>query len=217
MVSSGKMPEEDVYTEELACLPPCCVAPRRRDFAFGRLAARSAARSIGYGLPPLLPDARGAPVWPDDLTGSISHSAGIALAVVAPKGLTAGIGVDIETIGSDGVNEIPHLIADAEELRSIGTTDLQLLRIFSAKEAVFKALYPLVGRFFDFDCVRLIPTDKGFTATLREELGTCPEGSQCEVFSDPTSGMVLSITCLPHDWPRMEISETGHEPRAAMS
>lgn len=82
--------------EEAACLSPNAVQKRRREFAAGRAAARQAMRHLGAGPQPVLAGADRAPVWPEGLTGSISHTRSCAMAVLAPAKAVQGLGIDLE-------------------------------------------------------------------------------------------------------------------------
>jgi 4'-phosphopantetheinyl transferase EntD len=142
---------------------------RRADFLLGRHALRGAARSIGVdGLAdPIGTGERGAPDVPSDLAASLSHSGGVAVALVAESARFATVGVDLELTGLPV--EAAHLVLNEQErgwLTECQTRDQQehrLLAAFSAKEAAFKAL----DRLADLGTprrVQLLPTDGGFIA-----------------------------------------------------
>ncbi len=92
-----------------ACLPTSAWARSAgrksviREFAAGRQCARLALQRLGYPDAPLLslPDRRAN--WPSGITGSITHCAGMAGAVVAPASKVRSLGVDVEVI--DAVDE----------------------------------------------------------------------------------------------------------------
>ena len=106
--------------------------------------------------------------------GSITHSSDLAAAVVVPKSMSTGIGIDCERVmdtaaASEVVGRVfpeaaslgiaPGRIADLEWSTFVTV-------VFSAKESVYKCLHPLCRIFFDFDAVRLegVEADAG---TLR--------------------------------------------------
>lgn len=134
---------------------------RRADFIAGRTAARRALAALGLPAHPLPRDPRGPVLWPEGVTGSISHGAGWALAALAPSRDLAGIGIDIEAAGSFVPLED---IALPDEINALGERDPVLL--FSAKESAYKAQFPLTGRMFGFHDLRIIWTDYGFTAEM---------------------------------------------------
>jgi len=138
---------------------------RRRELVAGRAALRSALQAVGWSADrPLLSRPRGGPELPEGFTGSISHKAGQALAAAAPaRGRT--IGVDTEVLDRRDRRAIAERVLRRSELdrwRSDGGQWPALLRVFSLKEAVYKALHPWVRRYVGFheaevdgDAVRL--------------------------------------------------------------
>ena len=161
-------------------------AARLAEFAAGRHCARLALASLDPRLAgvPVLRDVRGAPEWPSGVVGSITHCAGWTGAVVARsrgswlgRGVT-GIGLDAEPIAPlpAGVVEV---VASAEERAALARLAAGQPGIpwdtllFSAKEATYKAWYPLTGSVVGHDAVRveLSPTG-GFTAVASADDAT---------------------------------------------
>ncbi|RYH01251.1 4'-phosphopantetheinyl transferase superfamily protein [Salipiger sp. IMCC34102] len=128
-------------------LMPSMVSSRRREFAWGRAAARTALARLGVDPVPLLPDADRVPVWPAGTQGSISHSGSLCAAAVA-RG-TRTIGFDLETARAVDPDLWPALFT-AAEIRSFADTPRRAVVHFSAKEAVFKAHFPRHRQMFDF-------------------------------------------------------------------
>src|SRR5688572_21941564 len=56
---------------------------RRRDFILGRNCARKALAALGHGNAVIERRGNGAPLWPDGIVGSITHTSGYAAALVA--------------------------------------------------------------------------------------------------------------------------------------
>ncbi len=133
-------------------------AARAAEFATGRHCARLALGSLDPGLAgmPLLRDRRGAPQWPPGVVGSLTHCAGWTGAVVARSrgsrfggGVTA-IGLDAEPIAPlpTGVVQVVASVEEGEALARLGTEQPGIpwdTLLFSAKEATYKAWYPLTG------------------------------------------------------------------------
>ncbi|NKX44002.1 4'-phosphopantetheinyl transferase family protein [Roseicyclus persicicus] len=123
--------------------------PRRAaEFSAGRAAARQAMAALG--LPPAaLPVGRDrAPVWPEAMVGSISHSRTACLAAVARRADHAGLGIDIEAAPGPEPAMWPSYMTDAERaaLPSDGVAAQSMaFALFSAKEAAFKAQGGQVG------------------------------------------------------------------------
>lgn len=94
------------------------------------------------------------PCWPLGISGAISHGDNQAIAMITSQ-LGVYPGVDIETFNPSVLREIADSIvspAEAEWLNSQPIdADFALLLAFSAKESLFKALYPTVQLFFGFE------------------------------------------------------------------
>ena len=129
-------PEEEALVAEAA-------PKRRRDFALGRSCARAALSKLGEDRVAIGRDKNGAPLWPEGVMGSITHTCGYAAALVARLGQFSGVGVDAERLGGVTQNLWPRLF-DAEEreyligLEAEDQTRAATL-FFSAKEASHKA------------------------------------------------------------------------------
>lgn len=99
----------------------------------------------------------GEPRWPADVVGSITHCHGYRACAVACSGAVASLGIDAEPNAPlpDGVlDDVAH--GRELELVSAGADELDVGRLlFSAKEAVYKAWFPLAGRRLGFDEVEL--------------------------------------------------------------
>lgn len=97
-----------------------------------------------------------APVWPAGFCGSLSHTSEYAIAVIAPAVGVTIPGVDIEVLSQPDIKEIADTFTIRQEgdyLLSIENINIEtlLVIVFSAKESLYKSLYPEVGLFFDFD------------------------------------------------------------------
>ncbi len=141
------------------------VPARQREFLWGRRSARLALAAVS-GDPeaplPVMSDRR--PAWPEGWIGSISHAAGVASAIACRERDHPWIGQDVEALTAlDHIDEIAPLVATPAERSRLSATE-DLLALFSAKEALFKALRP--GRFLDFEAAELIGLDDA-SLTLR--------------------------------------------------
>ena len=141
-------------------LPERAVAKRRAEFLAGRWAARTALASLGLeGIPGRNED--GSPRWPAHVVGSISHGAERALCAVARESEVRSLGIDVERLmGPETKVELIRRICSVEELSvlgGLGAPEHHLVSLaFSAKESLYKCLYPLVGRFMDFSSARVV-------------------------------------------------------------
>jgi len=124
---------------------------RQREFATGRLCARRALAVHELDGGDLLPDAEGLPRWPEGSVGSISHSRGIALAVVARTSDYSLLGVDLEQTTRLSEAAIKRVVHPLEEA-FVGSDQLNASILFSLKEAFYKAQFPrwrTTGNFHD--------------------------------------------------------------------
>jgi enterobactin synthetase component D len=165
-------------------LPPQldrAVPKRRLEFLAGRYCARVA---LGRLAPrwleePIPVGADRAPVWPAGTVGAITHADGFAAAAVARSADARGLGLDSERIvAAAAMDAVAAQAVTREELGALARAGLSeavlLTLVFSAKESLFKCLYPLVGRYFDFQDVAVVDVSEGggsFTAELRTPLG----------------------------------------------
>ncbi|HEX6928553.1 MAG TPA: 4'-phosphopantetheinyl transferase superfamily protein [Gammaproteobacteria bacterium] len=135
------------------------VERRVQEFTAGRHCARIALGQLGFGNVPVRMGARRQPLWPVGIVGSISHSAGYCLAAVTTRDSLAGLGVDIEHASPLDAS-LTGLVCTPMENAAIArySADNQGLAakaLFSAKEAVFKCLYPVFGEELDFHDVEV--------------------------------------------------------------
>jgi 4'-phosphopantetheinyl transferase EntD len=132
------------------------VEKRRREFATGRDCAHRALEALGGAAGPVLAGNRGEPVWPPGIVGSIAHCHGYRGCAVAAATDLAAIGIDAEPHEPLPEGLVERMVA-AEE-RS-GLTELARAEpaiawdrlLFSAKEALYKAWYPLTERWLGFE------------------------------------------------------------------
>ncbi len=141
------------------------VAKRRGEYLAGRLCARAALLALtGRGEVPATGEDR-APIWPAGVSGSITHGAGWAMALVARKGDWRGLGLDMEQrLEPERALRLAEEILTPAELQRLALlpAEAQAERVtltFSLKESLFKALYPLVGKRFYFHDAELLSVD----------------------------------------------------------
>lgn len=132
---------------------------RREEFAAGRACARLALHRLGIEDFPLLPDENRAPLWPQGVTGSITHSGGYCAVAVARQGEIRAIGIDSEVTGRFTEKLWPRVCTPAElEWLHAQADDRRgqlAAAIFGAKEAVYKSQYQLTRRWLGFQDVEI--------------------------------------------------------------
>lgn len=129
------------------------VDSRRREFTTGRVCARSALAELGLPPIPIPRGHLGIAVWPDGVTGSITHCQGYRAAAVAWSRHVIAIGIDAEPNEPlpEGVLSLVSSCIEREQLGLLPTNVACWDRLlFSAKESVYKSWFPLMGRYLDF-------------------------------------------------------------------
>ncbi|MEV0692764.1 4'-phosphopantetheinyl transferase superfamily protein [Streptomyces sp. NPDC050388] len=143
-----------LYPEE-AALMERAVEKRRREFRAVRSCARRAMEKLGVPPQPVLPGERGAPGWPAGLVGSMTHCTGYCAAALVRADDLASLGIDAEVQGPlpEGVLSSVALPGEAERIGRLAVERPEVhwdRLLFSAKEAVYKAWFPLTGKWLDF-------------------------------------------------------------------
>lgn len=181
------------------------VEKRRREVTNARTCARRALARLGIDEVAIPRGSKGEPLWPAGIVGSITHTTGYFAAAVARADAVRSIGVDAEVHGElpDGV--LRH-IAFGPELRWVGARDHGAVWwdrvLFSAKESVYKAWYPLTGRWLGFEDAEVtIDEDGTFAARILVD-GTTATGTPLTSMSGRwlvRDGLVLTAIALPVD------------------
>jgi enterobactin synthetase component D len=181
-------------------LSPRAGSKRCAEFAAGRYAASLALAH--YGCSELVArGSDGSPLWPQGFTGSISHGAELAVAVVARDVSYQGIGVDVERLISreesgrifDRVLDRDELLVLAAALPDRSTSELLSLG-FSAKESLYKCVNRLAPELTEFEDARIVRVVRDCSASgrvclalvkpLSRSFGNSGEFSGAYAFSD---------------------------------
>ncbi len=150
------------------------VDKRRREFAAGRVAAKAGAAALGIALPSLPVGSQREPCWPCGLVGTITHDNISALAWLAPQAQWQGLGLDVECSTRLKPNTWRLLFNDDELAMLSASDDAELaVLMFSAKESIYKCLFPLVNRFVGYKEVSVLPEGRErLRVSLNAELAT---------------------------------------------
>ncbi|MFI7302800.1 4'-phosphopantetheinyl transferase [Micromonospora aurantiaca] len=199
------VPDEAPYPGEEDLVARAVVA-RRQEFVTARRCAREALARLGYAPAPIRPGPRREPVWPDGVVGSITHCAGYRAAAVAPAGTLAGLGIDAEPHEPlpDGVAGVVTVAGEPERLAALRAADPGThwdRLLFSAKESVYKAWYPLTGRWLGFEEAELtVDPDGRFTARILVDGTRADGGPPLDVLDGRwlvAGGLLLTAVAVP--------------------
>ena len=188
-VSTGEVPSSGraFYTE---AIKEFSSLERQNSFLAGRYASKKSLESLGFKEDfEIIRHDSGRPIFPQGFIGSISHSDDLAISVVTNSPEILSIGVDIQLFRStkEGLRE--RILTNKE-------TDLDVLAVFSAKEAVYKATSPLVSETIGFKDVVLSKTTQGFIGKIIEPEQFELEFSEIEIISELIDGFYFSLAVV---------------------
>lgn len=158
-----------LFAEEARSLG-CAVDARRREFTTGRACARQALARLGLSAVAIASGSRGEPLWPAGVVGSITHCARYRAVAVARARDVIALGIDAEADAPLPAGVLATVAGD-DERRALSAHRCGVCWdrvLFSAKESVFKAWFPLTGRGLGFEHadVRIDPAGATFSARL---------------------------------------------------
>ncbi|WP_320732106.1 enterobactin synthase subunit EntD [Enterobacter roggenkampii] len=167
---------------------------RKAEHLAGRIAAAHALPD--HTVPGIGPS--GEPLWPEGVSGSITHSGTQAMAV-AVRYPDALVGIDCEAILPDReAREIQDGIINAQEAMCLTRSGypfaLALTLAFSAKESLFKALFPTARRYMGFDFSRVTALNqKTIALTLSHPAGRYQQGKCYSLTWQHVNGEVYTL------------------------
>lgn len=144
----------------------------KEQFCMGRYAAHLCLKDHGQNQA-ILRKQSGAPNWPYGIVGSITHTKGLAIAVTGSSDQYLGLGIDCERLD----RKIKLMVAEKTlhecerswVFEKEGKEELRLLHILSAKEAIFKAFYPINECYLGFLDAMCTKTENGFVGKLLKQ------------------------------------------------
>jgi 4'-phosphopantetheinyl transferase EntD len=169
------------------------VAKRRNEFITVRYCARQALAELGVPPVPILKGEKGEPCWPDGVVGSLTHCDGYRGAAVGRRESVRSVGIDAEPHGV-----LPHGVLDAISL-PVERTEISALPaglhwdriLFCAKEATYKAWYPVTRRWLGFEDAHIVfDVDEGGAAG----------GFESSILIDPAALSGPPLTTLRGRW-----------------
>jgi phosphopantetheine--protein transferase-like protein len=168
---------EELHPEETVIISKA-IDKRRYEFSAGRFCARKALQQIGIDSCIVTQGENGEPIWPDQITGSISHSKKWAAAAVSTTKDIMAVGFDIETINRISSGILKRIITEKEkelqDKKDEQNAQIYAALIFSAKEAIYKALSKLYNKTLRFKDVSIISKNDSpeFEIELNYELNS---------------------------------------------
>jgi 4'-phosphopantetheinyl transferase EntD len=209
------------FAEETALMSDAALSVRQL-FAAGRYAAHGALDYLdqAHVVPrqAILRSPSRAPLWPNAVVGSIAHTKGLAVAAVGWSKDYIGLGIDVEKIERQvSLALVPKVTLKEEatwvqaplldlqlepaaettrpdnQVETNARASFRLLRLLSAKEAIFKTFYPLNEVYLGFCDAQLYPEPEGFRGKLLKSAGAeAPVGTGFRVLQTVEDGYLLS-------------------------
>ncbi|MGP3953547.1 4'-phosphopantetheinyl transferase family protein [Streptomyces sp. 7N604] len=204
--SFADVTESALLPEEREALGAARHEGRRREFTTVRHCARRALADLGVPPAPLLPGERGAPRWPAGVVGSMTHCLGYRAAAVARSEEIRAVGIDAELHAA-----LPRRVLGAvtrpeerERLAVLSGADPEVCwdrLLFCAKEAVYKAWFPMTRRPLGFAdaSVTFDRTAGSFHVDVSEPAGAgdAPASYSFEGRWTATPGLLLATVVVP--------------------
>ena len=178
--------------------------PRLREFANGRNAARGAMIGLGLDVRAVPMGQDRAPVWPEGLTGSITHDDTACVAIAATRQNFRALGADLEPDADLPSDLIPEICTKGEQdwlrQQSFSQQGRYARMIFSAKECTYKCQYALSGQMLEFQDLKItLSGDKSeFQARFLRAAPPFAVGTVLRGHCLIVSGHILTLMTLPN-------------------
>ena len=172
-------PAEENYFSQLSSVS------RKEHYRSGRICAGEVLSKLGSRGQPVLRDPQTRePLWPEGISGAITHSGKWAAAAAGKTSDVSGIGIDLEDLERQVDSRISRHVCIPEEqkwLQECGEDFLEqnLKIIFSAKESIFKAFFPFTRTYLHFHDARILMKQTFFQKSKSDSL------SENEKISNP--------------------------------
>ena len=172
-------PAEENYFSQLSSVS------RKEHYRSGRICAGEVLSKLGtLGQPVLRDPQTREPLWPEGISGAITHSGNWAAAAAGKTSEVSGIGIDLEDLERQVDSRISRHVCIPEEqkwLQECGEDFLEqyLKIIFSAKESIFKAFFPYSRTYLHFHDARILMEQTFFQKSKPDSL------SEKEKISNP--------------------------------
>ncbi|MGH1355058.1 MAG: 4'-phosphopantetheinyl transferase family protein [Thalassovita sp.] len=175
-ITDPRHPKGELYPAEATAITRA-VRKRSDEFRAGRDAARRAMRAIGAAPVALPSRADRLPVWPAGMAGSITHCDDLCLACASIQARAIGLDIEPATGLEQDLWDAILLPEEREAVEAAAEPNAAAKLIFSAKEAAYKAQYPLSETLFGFHDLRIqLAEDGQFQAEFRINAGPFQPG-----------------------------------------
>ena len=175
-------PAEENYFSQLSSVS------RKEHYRSGRICAGEVLSKLGtLGQPVLRDPQTREPLWPEGISGAITHSGKWAAAAAGKTSDVLGIGIDLEDLERQVDSRISRHVCIPEEqkwLQECGEDFLErnLKIIFSAKESIFKAFFPYTRTYLHFHDARILMEQTFFQKSKSDSLSKKEKNSKPEKF-----------------------------------
>lgn len=175
-------PAEENYFSQLSSVS------RKEHYRSGRICAGEVLSKLGTRGQPVLRDPQTRePLWPEGISGAITHSGNWAAAAAGKTSDVSGIGIDLEDLERQVDSRISRHVCIPEEqkwLQECGEDCLEqnLKIIFSAKESIFKAFFPYTRTYLHFHDARILMEQTFFQKSKSDSLSKKEKNSKPEKF-----------------------------------
>ena len=175
-------PAEENYFSQLSSVS------RKEHYRSGRICAGEVLSKLGtLGQPVLRDPQTREPLWPEGISGAITHSGNWAAAAAGKTSDVLGIGIDLEDLERQVDSRISRHVCIPEEqkwLQECGEDFLEqnLKIIFSAKESIFKAFFPYTRTYLHFHDARILMEQTLFQKSKSDSLYKKEKNSKPEKF-----------------------------------
>ena len=175
-------PAEENYFSQLSSVS------RKEHYRSGRICAGEVLSKLGtLGQPVLRDPQTREPLWPEGISGAITHSGKWAAAAAGKTSDVSGIGIDLEDLERQVDSRISRHVCIPEEqkwLQECGEDFLEqnLKIIFSAKESIFKAFFPYTRTYLHFHDARILMEQTFFQKSKSDSLSKKEKNSKSEKF-----------------------------------
>ena len=186
-VQQSSTPDYTILPEEYSFAETLSSNKRRDEYTLGRICAHRALSKFGLESVPILRNAETRePCWPESVRGSITHSDEFAAVAVGLSKDISGVGLDLESLSRSvnfGISRHVCVENERELLESLPSkqADLALRIIFSAKESIFKCLFPVSRTYLSFQDAKVTvnENESQFSFVLSKACdGITPQGFQ---------------------------------------